>query len=105
MVLEPEGERAPEVRGARTPASKRRSTTAAARTNALAEMVVGLYQTEVIYHAGPWQGLEQVKLTTLDWVHWFTMQRFLAPLGYVPPAKREAHHAAQQDPQATPVAA
>lgn len=73
--------------------------------NALAETVIGLYKAEVIYHAGPWRGLEQVELATLDWVHWFNTERLLAPLGYVPPAEFEEQYAVQQDPQATPVAA
>ena len=73
--------------------------------NALAETVIGLYKAEVIFHAGPWRGLEQVELATLDWVHWFNTARLLAPLGYVPPAEFEARYAASQDPQATPIAA
>ena len=73
--------------------------------NALAETVIGLYKAEVIFHAGPWRGLEQVELATLDWVHWFNTERLLAPLGYVPPAEFEEQYARQQDPQATPVAA
>ena len=33
--------------------------------NALAETINGLYQAEVIYHLGPWKGLEDVELATL----------------------------------------
>lgn len=36
--------------------------------NALAETINGLYKTEVIHKDGPWKGLEQVELATLDWV-------------------------------------
>ena len=57
--------------------------------NALAETVIGLYKTEVIYHDGPWRGLEQVELATLEWVAWFNTQRLLEPIGYLPPAEYE----------------
>lgn len=73
--------------------------------NALAETIIGLYKAEVIFHTGPWRGLEQVELATLNWVHWFNTQRLLAPLGYVPPVEFEEQYAAGQDPQATPIAA
>lgn len=57
--------------------------------NALAETVIGLYKSEVIYHDGPWRGLEQVEYATLEWVAWFNTQRLLEPLGYVSPAEYE----------------
>jgi transposase InsO family protein len=58
--------------------------------NALAESVIGLYKTEVIRHEGPWRGLEEVELATLEWVWWFNERRLLEPLGYLPPAEYEA---------------
>jgi transposase InsO family protein len=58
--------------------------------NALAESVIGLYKTEVIRHGGPWRGLEEVELATLEWVWWFNERRLLEPLGYLPPAEYEA---------------
>jgi transposase InsO family protein len=60
--------------------------------NALAETVIGLYKTEVIYHDGPWRGLEHVELSTLEWVSWFNTVRLLEPLGYLPPAEFEAQY-------------
>jgi putative transposase len=58
--------------------------------NALAETIIGLFKTEVIYHEGPWRGLEAVEFATLTWVAWFNTTRLLEPLGYVPPAEYEA---------------
>lgn len=60
--------------------------------NALAKTLIGLYKTEVIYHDGPWRGLEHVELATLEWVSWFNTVRLLEPLGYVPPAEFEAQY-------------
>lgn len=57
--------------------------------NALAESVIGLFKAEVIHHAGPWRGFEDVEYATLEWVAWFNQQRLLEPLGYVPPAEFE----------------
>jgi putative transposase len=57
--------------------------------NALAETVIGLYKAEVIYHLGPWKGLEDVEFATLEWVAWYNSQRLMEPLGYVPPAEYE----------------
>jgi hypothetical protein len=58
--------------------------------NALAEIVIGLYKTEVIRRLGPWRSLEQLDLMTLEWVDWFNNRRLLEPLGHIPPAEAEA---------------
>ena len=66
--------------------------------NALAETINGLYKAEVIYHLGPWKGLEDVEFATLEWVAWYNSQRLMEPLGYVPPAEyEEQFHRAQVD--------
>ena len=57
--------------------------------NALAETVNGLYKAELIYHEGPWRGLEHVEFETLGWVHWFNHVRLLEPIGWISPAKFE----------------
>ncbi len=66
--------------------------------DALAETLIGLYKAEVIYHLGPWKGLEDVEYATLEWVAWYNSQRLMEPLGYRPPAEyEEAFHRAQAD--------
>lgn len=60
--------------------------------NALAETINGLYKAEVIYKDGPWRGLEQVELATLDWVDWFNNKRLLSPIGDIPPAEYEDNY-------------
>ena len=57
--------------------------------NAMAESVIGLYKAEVIYHKGPWRGLEDVEYATLEWVDWFNHRRLMEALGYTPPAEFE----------------
>jgi transposase InsO family protein len=66
--------------------------------NAMAEAVNALYKAEVIYHLGPWRGLEDVEYATLEWVAWYNSQRLMEPLGYIPPAEyEEQYHRAQAD--------
>jgi transposase InsO family protein len=73
--------------------------------NALAESVIGLFKTEVIRRQGPRRALDHVEYATLDWVAWFSTQRLLEPLGYLPPAEFEAQHYAAVASQATQQAA
>jgi transposase InsO family protein len=60
--------------------------------NALAESVIGLYKTELIRQKGPWRGLEDVELATLEWVWWFNHRRLLEPIGYLPPVEYEDNY-------------
>ena len=39
--------------------------------NALAESLIGLYKTECVRWEGPWRGVDDLELATLNWVHWF----------------------------------
>jgi putative transposase len=73
--------------------------------NALAESIIGLFKTEVIRLKGPWRHLEDVEFATLTWVDWFNTRRLLEPIGYVPPAEREAQYYAQLDQEAPAVPA
>jgi len=57
--------------------------------NALAETIIGLYKTELIYHEGPWKGIDHVEYQTLEWVDWFNKVRPLEPIGDIPPIKFE----------------
>ena len=60
--------------------------------NALAEIINGLYKTEVIRKRGPWRNLEVVEFATLEWVDWFNNRRLLEPIGNIPPAEAEARY-------------
>jgi putative transposase len=70
--------------------------------NALAETIIGLYKTEVIWKRGPWRNVEDVEFATLEWVHWFNHRRLLEPIGNVPPAELESsyYHSTSQLPMA-----
>jgi putative transposase len=66
--------------------------------NALAESVIGLYKSELIFNRGPWRTVEDVELATLGWVHWWNTTRLHSAIGNMPPAEFEAAHYAQQQP-------
>jgi putative transposase len=60
--------------------------------NALAESIIGLYKTELVRNRGPWRGLDDLELATLEWVDWFNHQRLFHELGRIPPAEFEDNH-------------
>jgi putative transposase len=68
--------------------------------NALAETMIGLFKTEVIYARGPWRSLDAVEYATLQWVDWFNHRRLLEPIGHVPPAEFEEAYYRQNPGQA-----
>ena len=57
--------------------------------NALAEIINGLYKTEVIRRRGPWKNMEEVEYATLEWVDWFNNRRLIEPIGDVSLAEYE----------------
>jgi transposase InsO family protein len=65
--------------------------------NALAETINGLYKTELVHRQGPWRNMQDLEMTTLDWVDWFNNRRLLGPIGNIPPAETEANFYAQRD--------
>jgi putative transposase len=71
--------------------------------NALAESVVGLYKTECVRHEGPWRGVDDLELATLNWVHWFNETRLHSSIGHVPPIEHEQNYYRQINPQQHPL--
>ena len=65
--------------------------------NALAESVIGLFKTELIYRQGPWRGIDDVEFGSLEWVDWWNNRRLLEPIGMVPPAEAEALYYSQRE--------
>jgi putative transposase len=68
--------------------------------NALAESVIGLYKTELVRNKGPWRGLDDVEIATLEWVDWWNHRRLLEPIGRIPPAEAETAYYSRQEPVA-----
>jgi putative transposase len=60
--------------------------------NSQAESLIGLYKNEMVKREGPWKGVDDLELATLNWVHWFNNNRLHSSLGYVPPVEFEEQH-------------
>ncbi len=56
---------------------------------ALAESVIGLYKAELERRRGPWRGLDDLELATLEWIGWYNHRRLHSALDYLPPAEYE----------------
>ena len=65
--------------------------------NALAETIIGLYKTAVIYKLGSWRSVNHVEFEALDWVDWFNNRRLLEPIGSIPPAELEVIYYQSQE--------
>lgn len=48
--------------------------------NALAESTIGLYKTELIHRHGPWKGLDDVELATMEYIDWYNNRRLHSAL-------------------------
>ena len=72
--------------------------------NALAEAVNAAYKTELINRGKPWRCIDDVELSTAEWVAWYNQERLHEALGYQTPAEYEtalaaaSHHASQPTP-------
>jgi len=66
--------------------------------NAMAESIFGLYKTELVRNKGPWRGLDDLELATLEWVDWFNHRRLFHELGRIPPAEFEDRHYRHNNP-------
>ncbi len=63
----------------------------------MAESIIGLYKTELIRNRGPWRGLDDLELATLEWVDWFNHRRLFHELGRIPPAEYEETYYVQTE--------
>jgi putative transposase len=72
--------------------------------NALAETINGLYKAELVYgpDAAGWDGVDELELATLSWVHWFNHKRLHSHCDDTPPVEFEdAFDAAQHTDRET----
>lgn len=58
----------------------------------MTESATGLYKADLVRDRGPWRGLDDLELATLEWVDWFIHRRLHSEIVVVPPAEYEANH-------------
>lgn len=61
--------------------------------NAMAEAFNSLYKAELVRNRGPWRGIDDVEIATVEYIDWYNNRRLHGELGHVPPAEYEALHA------------
>ncbi|MFC5001931.1 IS3 family transposase [Dactylosporangium cerinum] len=64
--------------------------------NAMAEAFNSLYKAELVRNKGPWRGLDDLEMATVEYIDWYNNRRLHGELGHVPPAEYEARHAVTQ---------
>lgn len=67
--------------------------------NALAESEIGLFKTEIINPRGPWKGLDDVELATLEWADWHNHRRLHTACHDLTPAEYEQIYYGQHPAQ------
>jgi putative transposase len=65
--------------------------------NAAAESLNSLYKKELIEREGPWRGVQDVTLATMEWVAWYNTERLHSACGYTPPKEYEESYYARQE--------
>jgi putative transposase len=64
--------------------------------NAMAEAFNSLYKAELVRNKGPWRGLDDLEMATVEYIDWYNNRRLHGELGHIPPAEYEALHAMTQ---------
>lgn len=60
--------------------------------NAMAEAFNSLFKAELVRNKGPWRGLDDLEIATVEYIDWYNNRRLHGELGHVPPAEYEALH-------------
>ncbi|GLI03964.1 putative transposase for insertion sequence element IS986/IS6110 [Phytohabitans aurantiacus] len=64
--------------------------------NAMAEAFNSLYKAELVRNQGPWRGLDDLEMATVEYIDWYNNRRLHGELSHIPPAEHEALHAMTQ---------
>ncbi|GAB2474455.1 hypothetical protein GCM10027063_14310 [Promicromonospora xylanilytica] len=61
--------------------------------NAMAEAFNSLFKAELVRNKGPWRGLDDLEIATVEYIDWYNNRRLHGELGHIPPTEYEALHA------------
>jgi len=60
--------------------------------NAMAEAFNSLFKAELVRNKGPWHGIDDLEIATVEYIDWYNNRRLHGELGHVPPVEYEALH-------------
>jgi putative transposase len=61
--------------------------------NAMAEAVNSFYKAELVPNRGPWRGIDDIEMATVEYIDWYNNRRLHGELEHIPPVEYEALHA------------
>ncbi|MFF0148630.1 integrase core domain-containing protein [Amycolatopsis sulphurea] len=61
--------------------------------NATDEAFNSLYKAELVHNHGPWRGLDDLEIATVEYIDRYNNRRLHGELGHTPPTEHEALHA------------
>ncbi|WP_189225970.1 IS3 family transposase [Saccharothrix coeruleofusca] len=61
--------------------------------NAMVEAFNSLCKAELVHNKGPWRGIDDLEIATVEYIDWYNNRRLHGELGHLPPAEYEALHA------------
>jgi putative transposase len=59
--------------------------------NAMAEAFNSLFKAELVRNKGPWRGLDDLEIATVEYIDWYNNRRLHGELGHIPPAEHEPY--------------
>ena len=59
----------------------------------MAEAFNSLYKAELVRNRGPWRGLDDLEIATVEYIDWYNNRCLHGELGHIPPAEHEVLHA------------
>lgn len=68
----------------------------------LAEAFNSLYKAELIRNKGPWTGMNDRKIATVDYIDWFNHRRLHGEIGHRPPVEVETEFLQRSSPATDP---
>jgi putative transposase len=60
--------------------------------NAMAEAFNSIYKAELVRNKGPWRGIDDLEIATMEYVDWYNHRRLHGELGLIPPVEYETNH-------------
>jgi putative transposase len=67
--------------------------------NAMAEALNSIYKAELIRNLGPWHGIDDLEMATVEYIDWYNHRRIHGEINYVPPVEYETNYSSTTRPK------